>query len=283
MKRVIVNGDDFGLAVPVNEAIIEAHCRGILTTASLMVGAGAAADAIARAQQVPSLRVGLHVVLVEGRSILEPRDIPDLVNARGEFSNHPARTGFKYALRPGIRKQLKAEIRAQFEKFRETGLTLDHADTHNHLHLHPRILNLILEVGRDYGLSAVRLPNEPPLPSWRASGKSPISRLAAGISLSPLIGFMKLRLRRAQVKCNDHIFGKADSGAMTTDLLLQLLKNLPDGVTEIYFHPATRRCPEIESTMPTYHHVEEFEALTSKRVREAFATAGIQRIAFSDL
>jgi hopanoid biosynthesis associated protein HpnK len=283
MKRVIVNGDDFGLAVPVNEAIVEAHCRGILTTASLMVGAGAAADAIARAQQVPSLRVGLHVVLVEGRSILDPPAIPDLVNARGEFSNDPVRTGFKYALGPGIRKQLKAEIRAQFEKFRETGLTLDHADTHNHLHLHPRILNLILEVGRDYGLSAVRLPNEPPLPSWRASGKAPIARLAAGILLSPLIGFMKLRLRRAQVKCNDHIFGLADCGAMTTDLLLQFLKNLPDGVTEIYFHPATRRCPEIESTMPTYHHVEEFEALTSTRVREAFETAGIPRIAFSDL
>jgi hopanoid biosynthesis associated protein HpnK len=283
MKRVVVNGDDFGLAVPVNEAIIEAHCHGILTTASLMVGAGAAADAIARAQQVPSLRVGLHVVLVEDRSLLEPRAIPDLVNARGEFSDDPVRTGFKYALKPGIRKQLEAEIRAQFEKFRETGLALDHANTHNHLHLHPRILNLILEVGRDYGLSAVRLPNEPPLPSWHASGKSLIARLAAGIMLSPLIGFMKLRLRRAHVKCNDYIFGLADSGAMTADLLLQFLQYLPDGVTEIYFHPATRRCPETDITMPTYHHVEEFEALTSMRVREAFASAGIQRIAFSDL
>jgi len=86
MRKLIVTGDDFGLAVPVNEAIEEAHRRGILTTASLMVGAGAAADAVERARQLPTLRVGLHLVLVEGRPVLPPREIPDLVDGRGEFS-----------------------------------------------------------------------------------------------------------------------------------------------------------------------------------------------------
>ncbi len=283
MKRVIVTGDDFGLAEPVNEAIIEAHRRGILTTASLMVGAEAAADAIKRAKQVPTLKVGLHVVLVEGHSILPPRTIPDLVNSRGEFSDHPARAGFKYALRPGIRKQLQAEIRAQFEAFSQTGLALDHVDSHNHLHLHPRILNLILEVGRDYGLSAVRLPHEPALPSWRASRRSLFGRMASWLFLSPLTWLMKGRLRRSHVQCNDFIFGMADSGSMTTDLVLRLVPHLPDGVTEIHFHPSTRSCAEIERTMPAYCHEDEFEALTSKKVMEAFEAAGIQRIAFSDL
>ncbi len=283
MRRVIVNGDDFGLAVPINEAIIEAHCRGVLTSASLMVGAAAAADAVERARCAPTLRVGLHVVLVEGHSILPPQAIPDLVNARGEFSDHPARSGLKYALKPGIRKQLGAEIRAQFESFQKTGLALDHADSHNHLHLHPRILNLILEVGRDYGLPALRLPNEPAFPSWRASRRSLAARLAVWILLSPLIAYMKSRLRRSRVRFNDFIFGMADTGAMTTELLLRFLQNLPEGVTEICCHPSTRRCAEIERTMPTYRHVEECEALTSDRVRAAFETAGIQRIAFSDL
>jgi chitin disaccharide deacetylase len=283
MKQVIVNGDDFGLAVPVNEAIIEAHRHGILTTASLMVGADAAADAIERAKQVPTLKVGLHVVLVEGRSILPPGAIPDLVDLHGEFSSHPARAGFKYALRPGIRRQLEAEIRAQFEAFRNTGLALDHVDSHNHLHLHPRILSLILEVGRDYRMPAVRLPNEPPLPSWRASGKSLPARLAAWCFLYPLIRLMKNRLRWAHVRCNDFIFGMADSGAMTTDLVLRFLQHLPEGVTEIYFHPATRRCPEIDRTMPTYRHEDEFQALTSRRVIEALDAARVQRIAYSDL
>jgi hopanoid biosynthesis associated protein HpnK len=283
MRRVIVNGDDFGLAVPVNEAILEAHCRGILTTASLMVSAEAAADAVARARTTPSLRVGLHVVLVEGRSILPPRAIPDLVNDSGRFSDCPARAGFKYACGRGIRKQLESEIRAQFDAFRETGLPLDHVDTHNHLHLHPRILNLILEVGRDYGLAAMRLPHEPPILSRRISRRSPAARTAAWMALAPLIGFMKRRLRRSGVRCNDYILGMADTGAMTEDLILNAVPHLPPGVAEMYFHPATRRCAEIERTMPAYRHVEEYQALVSDRVRAAFDHAGIRRITYSDL
>ncbi len=283
MRRVIVNGDDFGLAVPVNEAILEAHCRGVLTSASLMVGAAAAADAVERARQVPTLRIGLHVVLVEGRAVLPAELIPDLVNSRGEFSDYPARSGLRYALKPGIRRQLEAEIRAQFEAFRKTGLPLDHADSHNHLHLHPMILNLILEIGRDYGLHALRLPNEPAIPSWRASRKQLAARLASWMLLSPLILFMKSRLRRAGMRCNDFIFGMVDTGAMTAGLLRRIAQNLPEGVTEIYCHPSTRRCAETERAMPTYRHVEELEALTNDQVRAAFETAGIRRIAFSDL
>lgn len=283
MRKVIVNGDDFGLAVPVNEAIVEAHRRGVLTTASLMVGAAATGDAVQRARETPSLRVGLHVVLVEGTPVLPPHAIPDLVNPRGEFYDHPARAGFRYACGRGMRRQLEAEIRAQFQAFRATGLALDHADTHNHLHLHPRILSLILEVGRDYGLAAMRLPNEPPFPSARAAGKSPLTRLASWAALSPLTALMKRRLRRHGIRCNDFLFGMADTGAMTEDIVVRFLRNLPPGVTEIYFHPSTRRCPEIDRTMPSYRHVEEFETLVSARVRAAFDAAGVPRIAFSDL
>jgi hopanoid biosynthesis associated protein HpnK len=283
VRRVIINGDDFGLAVPVNEAIVEAHRRGVLTTASLMVGEAAAADAIERARRTPSLKVGLHLVLVEGRSILPPQAIPNLVNSRGEFSDHPARSGFKYALWPGIRKQLEVEIRAQFEAFRKTGLPLDHVDSHNHLHLHPRILNLILKVGREYGLSAIRLPREPALRSWRAAGKSLVARLSGSIFLAPLLWMMKRRLLQYRVRSNDFLFGMMDTGAMTTDLAARFLQQLPEGVTEIYFHPATRRCEEIDRTMPAYRHVEEFQALTSRTIHEMITSAGIQRIAFSDL
>lgn len=283
MRRVIINGDDFGLAVPVNEAIVEAHRTGVLTTASLMIGAPAAADAVERACRVPSLKVGLHLVLVEGRSVLPPHAIPALVNSRGEFSHHLTRSGFKYAFWPGIRWQLEEEIRAQFEAFRKTGLPLDHVDSHNHLHLHPRILNLILKVGREYGLSAMRFPREPALLSWRAAKRSLTGRLLGRVLLAPLLWWMRRRLRQSRVRSNDFIFGLTDTGAMTTDLVARLLERIPDGVTEIYFHPATGRCEETERTMSAYHHVEEFQALTSRRLHEILTKAGIQRIGFSDL
>lgn len=283
MKRIIITGDDFGLAAPVNEAIAEAHRSGILTAASLMVGAGAAPEAVELARNMPSLRVGMHLVLVEGKPVLLPADVPDLVNERGEFSTHLVRSGFNFFFRPGIRRQLEAEIRAQFEAFLKTGLPLDHVNTHNHMHVHPTILGLILKVGREYGLPAVRLPYEPPLRSWRASGRSLFGKIAAWAFLSPWMGLMKIRLRKARVRFNDFVFGMADSGAMTAELVLRFLRHLPAGVTEIYFHPATRRCPEIDRNMPDYQHEEEFKALTSKSVIEALSKAGAQRIAFSDL
>jgi len=102
VRKLIVTGDDFGLAVPVNEAIEEAHRRGILTTASLMVGAGVVADAVERARRLPTLKVGLHLVLVEGRPVLPPREIPDLVDGEGEFSSRLVGAGLNFFFRPGV-------------------------------------------------------------------------------------------------------------------------------------------------------------------------------------
>jgi hopanoid biosynthesis associated protein HpnK len=283
LNKIIVTGDDFGLALPVNEAIVKAHDHGILTTASLMVGAAFCKDAVERTRAVPSLRVGLHLTLVEGKPVLEPDKVPHLVDAQGAFSAHLVRAGFKFFFSPGIRKQLEAEIRAQFEAFCRTGLTLDHVNAHNHMHLHPTVLGLILKVGRDYGLTAVRVPNEPPVLSSKASGKSLGSRLTAWTFLYPWLSLMKRMLQRANVRYNDFLFGMADSGFMTTDLVTRLVRNLPSGITEFCFHPATRRCEEIDNTMPFYQHEQELEALTSEPLRQAVQASGAERVSFCDI
>jgi chitin disaccharide deacetylase len=283
VRQLIVTGDDFGLAIPVNEAIEEAHRHGILTTASLMVSAGAAEDAIERAKRFPTLNVGLHLVLVEGRPVLAPAVIPDLVDARGLFSTRLVRAGFNYFFRPGITRQLEMEVRAQFQAFKRTGLVLDHVNAHNHMHLHPTVLSIILKVGQDFGLRSIRLPYEPLLPSLRARRSHLVSRFLTWALLWPWTRLLKLRVRQAGVKCNDFVFGLHDSGHLTGQLVAGFLKQLPQGVTEIYFHPATRRCSELESTMPDYEHEREFEALTNKDIKGLIATSGIHRMAFSEL
>jgi hopanoid biosynthesis associated protein HpnK len=283
MKRLIVTGDDFGLAEPVNEAIVEAHRHGILTTASLMVGGGSATDAISRARALPSLRVGLHLVVVEGRPILAADAVPDLVDRNGEFSCRLVRSGFDFFFRPAVRKQLEAEIRAQFEAFRNTGFDLDHVNAHNHMHLHPTILSLLIKVGKEYGLRSMRFPYEPPLRSWRASRQGLGSKIGWWLFLAPWTNLMKKRLRRAGVRINDYLFGVANSGHMTFERVLALLQEIPPGVSEMYFHPATRRCPEIDRTMPDYRHEEEFKALTHPSVLDALKRHGIERVAFGDL
>lgn len=283
LKRIIVTGDDFGLALPVNEAIVEASRKGILTGASLMMGASYASDAVKRAREHPELRVGLHLTLVEGRPVLDPQRIPDLVDRQGEFSARLARSGFRFFFQPGVRKQLEAEIRAQFEAFSRTGLELDHADAHNHMHLHPTVLGLMVDVGREYGLKSVRVPNEPGLLSWKASRTSLASRLTSWLFLLPWIARMKHVLRRAGVRHNDFLFGMADSGTMNERRLVRMIAHLPRGVTELCFHPATRRSEEIDLTMPEYRHEEEFKALTSASVIEALYRRGARLIAFGDL
>src|SRR5712692_7682405 len=117
-KRLIVGADDFGSEVAINEAVEAAHQGSILSTASMMVGAPAAADAIERAKRLPGLRVGLHLVLIDGPAVLPPADIPGLVGPEGRFDDRQVRAGLRYFFVPGVRRQLAAEIRAQFAAFR---------------------------------------------------------------------------------------------------------------------------------------------------------------------
>ena len=283
-KRVIFTADDFGLDEAVNDAVERSHRDGVLTSASLMVTAPAAADAIARAKRLPGLAVGLHLVLVQGVPALAQEDAAPLVGRNGAFLDSPAQAGLHYFFNPSARRALGAEIRAQFEAFRRTGLPLDHVDGHTHLHIHPTIFSLLLEIGRDYGMKAMRVPYEHPAASARAAGRGTFSRTAISGAFAPWAKTMRARLERAGVASNDAQFGFHDTGRMTEELVLRQLENVePDKVTEFYFHPATRKSDILKQQMPTYRNVEEFEALGSPRLRDALRRLDITPIAFRDL
>ncbi len=265
----------------VNEAIEEAHRQGILTTASLMVGAEAAVDAIDRARRLPLLRVGLHLVVVDGPSVLPAGGAnPDFSFTKGDTYPHLVRAGIRFFFSRKARQQLEAEVRAQFQAFHDTRLFLDHVNFHHHMHLHPTVLNILLKVGKEYGLRAVRLPYEPPISSWQASRKAFLRRLGSSFLLYPWITLLKSRLKGQDVCSNDFVYGMNDSGSMNLNLLLRFLKYLPDGVTEIYFHPVIST---INSNRKGGNSEKEFEALTSPQVRQTIFESSIQLVGFSDL
>jgi hopanoid biosynthesis associated protein HpnK len=260
MKRVIFSADDFGLTLAVNEAVEWAHRDGILDQASLMVAGPAAADAVRRARAMPSLRVGLHLVVIEGPAVSSPSVIPALVDASGQFPSDQLRLGLDYFFRPSVRRQLALEIRAQFAKFAASGLTLDHANAHKHMHLHPTVGRLMIEIGREFGLRAVRIPAEPPS-TLAALG------IKAGIGGRALYAWTRLLRHQAHaagMTTNDHCFGLAWSGHMTRERIHALLHELPDGLTEIYFHPATERDETLVRLMPHYEHEAELAALLDR-------------------
>jgi hopanoid biosynthesis associated protein HpnK len=267
IRQVIVNADDFGLHPAVNQAVEMAHRDGILTSASLMVAAPAAADAVALAKRLPSLAVGLHIVLVDGKAMLPAEKIPALVDRSGRFTGAMAVEGVRFFLLPRVRRQLIAEIEAQFEAFAATGLPLDHVNAHKHFHLHPTLFSMILDTGKRFGLKSMRLPRDPVM----------------GLGLKPWMALMRKRMDRAGVFHNDAMLGLSQSGHFDEPAVLDAIASMPEGVTEMYFHPATLSGSAIAPSMPDYRHSAELQALLSPRVRQALEQKHAVRTTFGAL
>jgi len=266
--RVFFTADDFGLSEAVNEGIERAHRDGVLNAASLMVAGPALEDALVRARRNPGLRVGLHLVVIEGPAVLPRSDIPDLVDARGQFPSDQVRLGVAYFFRPHIRRQLAAEIRAQFAAFAATGLPLGHADAHKHMHLHPTVGSMLVRIGREFGLRTVRVPAEPP-GVMAACG---VPATPGARALHAWSGLLRRQVRRAGMLAPDAVFGLAWTGHMTEDRLLRLIPRLPEGLNEIYLHPAARRDATLDALMPGYEHAAELAALCSPAVRACLSS-----------
>jgi len=276
VKNLIVTADDFGAALEVNEAVERAHRDGILSAASLMVSGPAAADAVRRAKSMPALRVGLHLVLVEGRPVLPASAVPDLVDASGHFRTDMARAGAAMFFRPKLRAQLRAEIEAQFAEFAATGLALDHVNAHKHFHLHPTIAALVVELGKSHGVKGARVPLEPQAVLARIEPRK--SSVVVALT-APFARGLARRFRKAGIAAPDSVFGLAWSGAMTPDRLKGLIARLPDGLSEIYTHPATGPYP---GSAPDYRYLTELTALTDPELPGLLAANGIRTGGFGD-
>jgi chitin disaccharide deacetylase len=221
-----------------------------------MVGAPAAADAVARARALPDLRVGLHVVLVEGVPVLDRAYIPALLDRSGRLRNDLVRYSARAAVDVSLQRQMVKEIAAQFEAFRATGLPLDHVNAHRHFHLNPVVATSIVGIGRRYGMQAMRIPVEP----WKVVADiDPLTRRRVGRIVAPWAAWLRRRIRRSGLTTADAVFGLAWSGAMTKSRLAALLGRLPAGLVEIYLHPATTDA--FPGAAPGYRYAEEFAAL----------------------
>jgi hopanoid biosynthesis associated protein HpnK len=247
-----------------------------------MMGAPAYDDAVQRARQLPRLCVGLHLTLVDGRPVLPPAQIPGLVDAKGRFSTDPVRFGTALFFSSDLRRQAEAEITAQFEKFRRTGLVMDHVNGHQHFHMHPVISRIIARLAPAFGHPPVRIPVEPLLPSYFATSDRFLGRLSSWLFFTAQTRLLKRRATAVGLPVNDHVFGLNDSGAMIDVRVLQFLDRLPDGVSEFYFHPATKRWSGTDNLPDHYRPVEEFAALTDASVKAKIAALGLSLVSFRE-
>jgi hopanoid biosynthesis associated protein HpnK len=272
-RTLILTADDFGLDIAVNEAVERAHTQGILTCASLMVGASATADAIDRARRLPQLGVGLHLTLVDGAPTLPRESVRMLIGDDGRFPADPYRQGVRILCSPAAHSQAAAEIRAQLDAFRATGLTLDHVNAHHHFHLHPIVQRVLVRLAPEYGIRAVRVPLE-----VRKIGAGPLLEQWMTAVYARRLG---RRLKQAGIAANDAIFGLSDSGRMYLECIHAALSTLTDGVNEIYLHPVSRPWQRADPWPATYDGLGELQALLDPALRAAVTRRPIRLATFA--
>lgn len=282
-KSLIVSADDFGMSPGVNAAIAAAHRDGILTDAGLMVNGAAFDEAVAMAAEMPSLSTGLHLVLVQGRATASPKDIPSLVDESGHFANHPIACGMRYFFTPGIRDQLKIEIRAQIDKYRATGLDLSHVDGHLNIHMHPTVLQILVELADELGIAALRSSRDPLLPALRFDRRQAVRKTFEAGVFRALSAHAAPRLRARSIRFPDRVYGLHQTGHITEDYLLRTIAELPDGISEIYCHAGFADEESTRWRPADYRGEDELRALTSDRVRKALRHDGVQLTTYREL
>jgi len=281
---LIINGDDFGQSLAVNRAIIAAHQRGVLTSASLMINEPAADDAIERALQTPTLAVGLHLSTVLGRARLRPDEIPAIVGLNGQFSRSPVRAGLNYFFNPRARRDLKREVRAQFEAFAATGLPFSHVDGHNHLHMHPVVFAELIDLCEEFGVKRIRVINGDAQVHSAITGELGPGEVVISRIFTLLARWCHQRLVGRGFVVPEVVHGLFGSGSINETYLLDLLPRIR-GVakgTEIYLHPLSSDASDAERN-ENPGGINELDALLSATVRARIESLGFRLATYSSL
>jgi hopanoid biosynthesis associated protein HpnK len=238
VRSLVVNADDLGLTVGVNDGIFDAHDHGILTSASMFASAPATADAIRRARSRPSLGVGVHLALVDGTPTLPPSRVPTLVEDDGRF-RHSWKPFIVACLRGKVSlAEVERELTAQIERLRSAGVQLTHLDAHKHVHAYPPVFAIVARLAGRFGIPVVRVPYE----GWSSIGHDAESRRT--VRLQALLNTAMLpwaqrdwRTAAAHDVRTPHFAGRIHTGILNADALAGLVRALRPGVTELMVHP----------------------------------------------
>jgi hopanoid biosynthesis associated protein HpnK len=277
-RLLIVNGDDFGLTPGVNAGIVHAHTRGLLTSASMFPNAPSTEDAVSIARAMPSLGVGCHLTLVDGVPLLAPSRVPTLAPG-GVF--RPTWGKFIVAAAAGriALAEVERELEAQIDRLRSTGIALTHLDSHKHVHAYPPIFRIVARLARRFRLSTIRIPYEAPAGRWlvRTASTAGARRQAIeNVALGPWCAYDRRLLAAEGLPAPPRFIGRVLTGLFTVDRMVDLVRSVPDGITELMTHPGY--VDQALMNIPTRlrdARAAEVDALTDSHVRDAVRSAGI--------
>jgi hopanoid biosynthesis associated protein HpnK len=283
---LIVNADDFGFTSGVNRAIVEAHSRGVVTSSTLMANGPAFAEAAQLAKTIPKLSIGCHVVLIDGRPVLDVEQLPSLTSG-SEF-----RDGLmKFAARAIAGRidadEITAEASAQIRTIQSAGIAVSHVDTHKHTHLFPKILRPLLRAADACGIRAVRNPFGPRLPlrSSQLLARPGLWARYAGVRvLGGFAGKFRAAVDREGFATPDGTLGIVVTGALDETLFHAISRSIPQGTWEFVCHPGYNDADlQGAETRLRQSRETELRVLTLPGAREVLLQEGIELISYRDL
>lgn len=264
MKGLIVNADDFGLHQEINKGIIKGYQEGFITSTSLMCSAPAFDDAVALARKNPGLGIGIHLTLVGSvPSVLPKEKISSLVDDTGLFPENYVVFAKKFYTGQVKMVQLELELRAQIEKALATGLTITHVDSHQHTHVLPGMIGLVVKLCNEYQIKNIRIPQEDYFFSGGFAGGLGRKVGRAGLSFCACLAAMKAK--SAGLKYPDSFFGMLAGGNLNERLVGNIINTLPEGVSEIMTHPGLDKQELDKHFTWNYHWEDELNAFLSAK------------------
>lgn len=290
MRQLIVNADDFGLTEAVNRGIVHAHNEGIVTSTTLMAGGSAFDSAVLMSRSVPGLGIGVHLNLTAGRPVSPVQNIPSLVNRDGRLRWTPACLLRAVVARQVSLVEIETELRQQISKVCNAGIRPTHLDGHKHVHLMPGVSEIVIRLAREFSIPAVRCPREvgPDLAGLlRDENSSRTAVIKQCLVWRAVSGFAQRfapKLAKAGLLFPSHFRGLSQTGFLGLRSVLDILANLPEGVSELMCHPGYVDADLVSSGTRLLAQREiEISALTAPVVKKVVADRGIQLISYEEL
>ncbi len=275
--KVIINADDFGWSVGVTDGIILAHQQGVLTSTTLAANMEDAPRAAARALEIPTLGVGVHLNACQGRPLTDVAaqylaDEDGLMNLKGP------QVIKRCLLRRGTKAAVLGEFDAQIRRALDLGIKPTHLDSHRHVHAWPPIMAGLAELAGRYGIKYIRRPAED-LPSGFPAAPKGQVRTAALLRL--MCSFGGRAAGRLQVA--EGTWGIAHTGFIDANWLVFAAQRLSDGLIEIMVHPGFAEGLDAKATRLTASRKVELDALCDPAVKEAFRRNNVELVHYGQL
>jgi predicted glycoside hydrolase/deacetylase ChbG (UPF0249 family) len=281
MKKLIINVDDVGFADEINKAVKECYLQNVISSVSIMPGGDFFDEAVTMLKDINKTEVGVHLTLTgKAHPCASINDINTILNRDKTFYNNYFEFMKYYFLNKINMSEIYLELKSQISKVKKTGLEITHLDSHEHVHMFPKVLHLVLKLAKEFNIPHIRFPNER---FSTYSFKFTIKDMLRHLGLKLFCLNAKTIIKDGNVKFNNNFWGHFHSGRIDNEILSFIIKNISQGINELGIHPAVKS-EKFIGNFPWYKNAHiELETLLSEKWKEIIVQNNISIVSHSNL